>query len=219
MITKILCTVFIPFLGTVIGSAFVYFMRGKMGLKLQNLLSGFAAGVMVAASVWSLIIPAMGARDKALATVDDIPDPENSRLKMWISIHLGDFDGRMKWGRDYYNVTAFDFLWAFTNVIQSHACQGKPEREKTLKMFGKLEEVANALHGAVGYITYHNVLLYTYQNTVKEYLRDGDFDSAITYFEKLIDTCESFYKHLRDEIQPHELEKLFWDDLDFLMVY
>ena len=63
MITKILCTVFIPFLGTVIGSAFVYFMRGKMGLKLQNLLSGFAAGVMVAASVWSLIIPAMDASE------------------------------------------------------------------------------------------------------------------------------------------------------------
>lgn len=171
-----------------------------------------------AKTILALAYSYMGARDKAFGMVDDIPDPENSRLKMWISIHLGDFDGRMKWGRDYYNVTAFDFLWAFTNVIQSHACQGKPEREKTLKMYDKLEEVAHALRGAVGYITYHNVLLYTYQNTVKEYLRDGDFDSAITYFEKLIDTCESFYKHLRGEIQPDDMEELFWADADYIIV-
>ncbi len=61
MLTKVLCAVLFPFLGTVIGSAFVYFMKGKMSLRLQNSLSGFAAGVMVAASVWSLIIPAMDA--------------------------------------------------------------------------------------------------------------------------------------------------------------
>ena len=56
---SILAVVLLPFLGTAIGSAFVFFLRGKMNLTLQRLLTGFAAGVMVAASVWSLIIPAM----------------------------------------------------------------------------------------------------------------------------------------------------------------
>ncbi len=56
---SILAVVLLPFLGTAIGSAFVFFLRGKMNLALQRLLTGFAAGVMVAASVWSLIIPAM----------------------------------------------------------------------------------------------------------------------------------------------------------------
>ena len=51
--------VLIPFLGTVIGSAFVFFLKGQMNRNLQRSLTGFAAGVMVAASVWSLIIPAM----------------------------------------------------------------------------------------------------------------------------------------------------------------
>ena len=55
----ILAVVLLPFLGTAIGSAFVFFLRGQMNLTLQRLLTGFAAGVMVAASVWSLIIPAM----------------------------------------------------------------------------------------------------------------------------------------------------------------
>jgi len=49
----------LPFLGTTIGSAFVFFMKGKMNLTLQRILTGFASGVMVAASIWSLIIPAM----------------------------------------------------------------------------------------------------------------------------------------------------------------
>ncbi len=49
----------IPFLGTLLGSACVFFMRKSMGDRLQRALSGFAAGVMVAASVWSLLIPAL----------------------------------------------------------------------------------------------------------------------------------------------------------------
>lgn len=49
----------IPFLGTVIGSAFVFFMREKMPDKVQKALLGFASGVMVAASVWSLLMPSM----------------------------------------------------------------------------------------------------------------------------------------------------------------
>ena len=51
--------IFLPFAGTVIGSAFVFFMKGEMNRTLQRSLTGFAAGVMVAASIWSLIIPAM----------------------------------------------------------------------------------------------------------------------------------------------------------------
>ena len=56
---QITSAVLLPFLGTVLGSAMVFFMRGGMNRRLQRMLTGFAAGVMVAASVWSLIIPAM----------------------------------------------------------------------------------------------------------------------------------------------------------------
>lgn len=56
---EVLSAVFLPFLGTVIGSAFVFFLKGKMNRNLQRILTGFASGVMVAASIWSLIIPAM----------------------------------------------------------------------------------------------------------------------------------------------------------------
>lgn len=49
----------IPLLGTMLGSAFVFMMKDQMSVKLQKALLGFASGVMVAASVWSLLIPAM----------------------------------------------------------------------------------------------------------------------------------------------------------------
>jgi len=49
----------IPFLGTALGSVLVFFMRKELDVKIQKMLSGFAAGVMVAASVWSLLIPSM----------------------------------------------------------------------------------------------------------------------------------------------------------------
>lgn len=49
----------IPFIGTTLGSAMVFFMRKAMDKKIEKMLLGFAAGVMIAASVWSLLIPAI----------------------------------------------------------------------------------------------------------------------------------------------------------------
>lgn len=49
----------IPLAGTVLGAGCVLFLRKEIGPKVESALSGFAAGVMVAASVWSLLIPAM----------------------------------------------------------------------------------------------------------------------------------------------------------------
>ena len=51
--------IMIPFLGTVLGSACVFFMKKSLGDLVQRALAGFAAGVMVAASIWSLLIPAI----------------------------------------------------------------------------------------------------------------------------------------------------------------
>lgn len=49
----------IPFLGTLLGSCVVFFMKDRISPKINKILLGFAAGVMVAASVWSLLIPSM----------------------------------------------------------------------------------------------------------------------------------------------------------------
>lgn len=60
MMTKeMMFGILIPFVGTTLGAACVFFMRGAMNQLVQRALTGFAAGVMVAASVWSLLIPAM----------------------------------------------------------------------------------------------------------------------------------------------------------------
>ena len=49
----------IPFLGTTLGAACVFFLKNALGTNVQKALLGFASGVMVAASVWSLLIPSM----------------------------------------------------------------------------------------------------------------------------------------------------------------
>ena len=51
--------IMIPFVGTLLGSACVFFMRKEMNTFVQKLLLGFASGVMIAASVWSLLIPSI----------------------------------------------------------------------------------------------------------------------------------------------------------------
>ena len=56
---EIIREIFVPFLGTSLGAASVFFVRKGLPRALQRALTGFAAGVMVAAAVWGLIIPAM----------------------------------------------------------------------------------------------------------------------------------------------------------------
>ena len=49
----------IPFLGTTLGAAMVFLMKKEMNKKVEKILLGFASGVMIAASVWSLLIPSI----------------------------------------------------------------------------------------------------------------------------------------------------------------
>ena len=59
MNSSIFVGLMVPFLGTSLGSAAVFFMKNEMDKKIERALTGFASGVMVAASVWSLLVPAM----------------------------------------------------------------------------------------------------------------------------------------------------------------
>lgn len=56
---KVMICIALPLLGTLLGAATVFFLKGAMSDRLQKALLGFAAGVMIAASVWSLLIPAI----------------------------------------------------------------------------------------------------------------------------------------------------------------
>lgn len=60
----------IPFAGTALGAACVLFMRRTLHEQVQRGLTGFAAGIMVAASIWSLLIPAIEQAEQALGGTD-----------------------------------------------------------------------------------------------------------------------------------------------------
>ena len=64
--------ILLPLLGTSFGAACVFFMHGDMNRRVQSALSGFAAGIMVAASVWSLLIPAI-ARSERMGRLSFLP--------------------------------------------------------------------------------------------------------------------------------------------------
>lgn len=73
--------ILIPFLGTSLGAACVFFMKKNMGISVQRALTGFAGGVMVAASVWSLLIPALD-QSAAMGKWSFVP----AAIGFWIGI-------------------------------------------------------------------------------------------------------------------------------------
>ena len=66
----------IPFLGTTLGAATVFLMKNKMNSKIEKLLLGFASGVMIAASIWSLLMPS-------------IEMAENQNIISWVPAAVG----------------------------------------------------------------------------------------------------------------------------------
>ena len=73
--------IMIPFLGTTLGAACVFFMKKSLGNLVQRALAGFAAGVMVAASIWSLLIPAIE-QSSAMGKLSFLP----AFLGFWVGI-------------------------------------------------------------------------------------------------------------------------------------
>lgn len=78
---KTIIGLFIPFLGTLLGSSCVFLLKKGLNDKVQRALSGFAAGVMVAASIWSLIIPSMES-SKHMGKLSFIP----AAVGFWVGI-------------------------------------------------------------------------------------------------------------------------------------
>ena len=70
-----------PFVGTTLGAASVFFMKNALGKSMQRALAGFAVGVMAAASIWSLLIPAIE-QSENLGTLSFVP----AVVGFWIGI-------------------------------------------------------------------------------------------------------------------------------------
>ena len=81
MYFKIIGILFIPFLGTVLGAGCVFFMRSGKSPLLTKTMNGFAAGVMIASSVWSLIIPATEMSSNSV-----IPPFLPAAIGLWVGI-------------------------------------------------------------------------------------------------------------------------------------
>lgn len=73
MMNELIKGLSIPFLGTALGSACVFLMRKSFSISVQRVLTGFAAGVMTAASVWSLLIPAIEQEEESMKKLAFVP--------------------------------------------------------------------------------------------------------------------------------------------------
>ena len=111
----------IPFLGTTLGSAMVFFMKNKMNNKVEKLLLGFASGVMIAASIWSLIIPSL-----------EMAEEQN--VISWIPATIGFIFGIL-------------FLLILDNIIPHlHLNSNKPEGVKSKLQKTTMMVLAVTLH-------------------------------------------------------------------------
>ena len=88
----------LPFLGTSLGAASVFFMKKAMSDGLQKGLTGFAAGVMTAASVWSLLIPAIE-RSEELGKWSFAPAAAGLWLGFLFLLALDHIIPHLHWGR------------------------------------------------------------------------------------------------------------------------
>ena len=108
--------IFLPFLGTALGSACVFFMRNTMKRTIKQAISGFAAGVMIAASVWSLLIPALEYESvKSLGVFSFLP----AAIGLWFGIAF---------------LLIMDKILPEPNIASSELCQLKESKMLVLSV-------------------------------------------------------------------------------------
>lgn len=100
--TIILLGIFIPFIGTSLGSSMVFFLKKHINEKLEKILIGFAAGVMMAASIWSLLIPSLE-KAKTLGFFSFVPAVVGFLLGMFFLMLIDNLTNKMEQKKDMLN--------------------------------------------------------------------------------------------------------------------
>ena len=118
---QIAIALLIPFIGTTLGASMVFLMKNKINIKIEKLLLGFAAGVMMAASVWSLMIPSINMA-------------EEQNIAKWLPATIGFLLGII-------------FLLVLDNIIPHlHLKSDKPEGMKAKLKKSTMMVLAVTLH-------------------------------------------------------------------------
>ena len=118
---QIIMCLLIPFIGTTLGASMVFLMKNKINIKIEKLLLGFAAGVMISASIWSLMIPSINMA-------------EEQNITKWVPATIGFLLGMI-------------FLLALDNIIPHlHLKSDKPEGIKAKFRKSTMMVLAVTLH-------------------------------------------------------------------------
>ena len=114
--------ILIPFLGTSFGSSFVFFMKKNMSEKFQKITVGFAAGVMIAASVWSLILPSVEMAENQ-GVISWVPATVGLVLGVLFLITINKFAQRLESKRNGKKMNMLLFSVTLHNIPERNGCR------------------------------------------------------------------------------------------------
>lgn len=115
--------ILIPFIGTGFGSSFVLFMKKNMSEKFQKITVGFAGGVMIAASVWSLILPSVEMAEKQ-GVVSWIPATIGLILGVVFLIVINRTAEKLENKRNGKKMNMLLFSVTLHNIPERNGCRG-----------------------------------------------------------------------------------------------
>ncbi len=114
--------ILIPFLGTSLGSSFVFFMKKNMSEKFQKITVGFAAGVMIAASVWSLILPSVEMAENQ-GVISWVPATVGLVLGVMFLILINKLAERLESKRNGKKMNMLLFSVTLHNIPERNGCR------------------------------------------------------------------------------------------------
>lgn len=114
--------ILIPFAGTSLGSGFVFFMKKNMSEKFQKITVGFAAGVMIAASVWSLILPSVEMAENQ-GVISWVPATVGVVLGVMFLILINKLAERLESKRNGKKMNMLLFSVTLHNIPERNGCR------------------------------------------------------------------------------------------------
>ena len=158
-------------------------------LNFESELNKKEAAKHLLASLYAI----MGNKERAIAETEELSAEMKYYTQIGIAMNMSDHDERLTSAKKLFHHSARELLYAFDHLSGAYAALGEPERDNAIKIFEKFSDAADFLESCLDseFIYYYKIWIN--KCICVQYIRAGEYDTALDYIEKMTDSCEKFW--------------------------
>jgi len=176
-------------------------------LNFESDLNNKEAAKYLLASLYSI----MGNKERAMAEAEELSPEMKYYTQIRVAMNMSDCDERLLAAKKMFYHSAKELLFAFDHLSGAYAALGDAGRENAIKIFKKFSEATDFLENCLDDELINYYRIWINKCITIQYIRAGEFDTALDYIEKMTDNCVRFWEICLKECDENGTIPLYID--------